>query len=285
MLRNYCKYIFICSIIFIQFSCQKAELPAGFLASTKKTNKVPVLEVFTGVECGWCVDGHEIAESLIDVYGNNIVVIDVHAGTYANPSFDIPNFTTAYGEALVSQSNVPGYPSGTVNRVKYSIVQSDGLAMDRNKWTKAASNIRQQKSPVNIGARAVFNAITRELTVEVDLYYLEDGNGENKLNIAIVQNQIVAYQRGADDENNYVHNHMLKDYITGQWGDIIPEEKTVKRSQYSKSFTYLVPHHYNGAVIPPGGGKAIIEDMTLAIFVAEKRENIYTGINVDIEVQ
>ena len=275
--------VLVCATGMLLFTtCKKENEFEEFLASTEVQNKWAVLEYFSGVRCGYCPQGHQIAKNILN-YEKDAIVIGIHTGSYANPSSGWANFTNEFGRDLGMQARVTGYPAGTINRLSFSNSQGGGMAMSRGDWWSAAKEIIQEVSPVNIGAKAIFNALTRELSIKVDVYYTSDGNGPNMLNVALLQNGIVAKQDGGG--NNYVHNHVLRDFITGQWGDEIPAESTKPGSRYSKTFTYIVPEDYNGATIPPGGGEAIIEDMKLAVFIAENRENIFTGINVEIEIQ
>ncbi|MGZ3930262.1 MAG: hypothetical protein ACXVP0_02600, partial [Bacteroidia bacterium] len=51
-----------------------AQLPV----STAPQNKKAVLEEFTGVYCGYCPDGHQIATGLKNADPTNVVLINVH---------------------------------------------------------------------------------------------------------------------------------------------------------------------------------------------------------------
>jgi hypothetical protein len=286
MKKNLITALAFVAVSLVFTNCKKEETGSGepeveFLASLDVETKHAVLEDYTGVRCGFCPDGHLRAQALIDQYGDNVVVLGVNAGSYAAPSANWANFTTPYGQAFINLAQPSGYPNGSVNRVKYAPAATSGTSMGRGSWKSAAEAMMTENSPVNIGAKATFNSSTRELTVKVDAYYTADGNGANKLNIAFLQSGMVANQSGGGQ--NYVHKHVLRDLITGQWGDDIPAESTAMGSRYSKTYTYTVPADFNGPVIPPGGGEVFIQDCKLAIYIAEGQENIYTGINVTID--
>ncbi len=257
---------------------------AEFLASTEASNRNAVLEDFTGVRCGYCPDGHRIAGDLIS---NNpagrVVVIGVNSGGYARPAAGWADFTTPFGDALIAQSGVAGYPAGTMNRHLFiGKGQKSGLAMSRNHWTSTAAEIMGMPSSVNIGSKATFDAGTRELTIQVDLYYT-DAEADNNIHIVFLQDGLIAKQSGGT--NDYYHKHVMRDVITGQWGDAVPADKTAKGSKYSKTYTYTVPEDYNGAVIPPGGGLVDIDKSQLAVFVNQGKTEIITGILVPIDVK
>ena len=286
MRKNLIAALAFATVSLVFTNCKKENEGDGgsteeFLASMNVETKHAVLEDYTGVRCGFCPDGHARAQALIDQYGDNVVVLGVNAGSYAAPSSGWANFTTPYGPAFISLAKPSGYPNGSVNRVKYAPAGTSGTSMSRGAWKSAAEAVMTENSPVNIGAKATFNSSTRELTIKVDAYYTADGNGANKLNIALLQSGMVANQSGGGQ--NYVHKHVLRDLITGQWGDDIPAENTTAGSSYSKTFTYTVPADFNGPVIPPGGGEVFIQDCKLAVYIAEGQENIYTGINVTID--
>ena len=256
------------------------------LASTEQENRNAVLEDFTGVRCGYCPQGHEIAQGLIDQYPNDVVVIGVNAGGYAAPAPGWANFTTSYGQAWIDQSSVKGYPAGTVNRQAFAGRSQDkgtGLAMSRGSWAASAQEIMQEPSPVNLGATATLDTATMELTVTVEAYYTGDESAnENRINVALMQSGMVANQSGGGP--NYVHKHVLRDMVTGQWGAEVTSDKS-KGSVYKETFTYDVPTDYNGAMIPPGGGVVIPADLDVAVYIARGHVDVITGINVPLTLK
>lgn len=82
-----------------------------------------------------------------------------------------------------------------------------------------------RSSYANITLEASLNVQTREITVDVEVYYTANGSVSNKLNIALMQNGLEGPQTGSAanpnqvlPNSNYEHNHMLRHLITGQWG-------------------------------------------------------------------
>lgn len=259
-----------------------------FLASTEPSNRNAVLEDFTGVRCGYCPDGHVRAKAAADANPGKFLIIAVHTGGYASPAAGWANFTTPYGQALNDQSGVAGYPAGTINRVKAADLsctpqKTGGIAMSRGDWAKGGNAIMAMPSYVNLGSKATFDAATRELTVKVDMYYTGNATAANNLNVAFLQDGLVSKQSGGGD--NYVQNHVLRDLITGQWGEVVPDASTKMGQKYTKTYKYMVPENFNGSTIPPGGGDVKIEDCHIIVFVSEGKTNIVTGIEVPITVK
>lgn len=276
--------------------CEKAEeakkkeevkVPEEFLASTEKTTRVSLLEDFTGVRCGYCPDGHVRAKEVADANPGKFVILAVHGGSYATPQTGWANFTTPYGQGLITQAMVSGYPAGTISRILCSDLgvapqKPGGYAMSRGSWATAAQKVMAMTAPVNLGAKATFDANTRKLTVKVDMYYTEDQSTENRLNVALVQDGIMSRQSGAPDQNNYEQNHVLRDFITGQWGEAITEE-TKTGAKITKTYTYDVPADYNGATIPPGGGSVVIEKLKVVVFVCKGQTDVLNALEVKVQ--
>ncbi len=249
-----------------------ATLNAQTLVSTDVQKKNVVLEEFTGIHCQYCPEGHAIAQALQDDNPGNVVLVNIHQGSFAVPSGSEPDFRTPFGDAIANQTGLTGYPSGTVNRHVFPDIGSS-TAMGRGSWTTAAGQILEEDSPVNVGASTSYNAATRELTVNVELYYTSDSpESSNFIQVALLQSGILGPQTGGGMGNNYVHNHMLRYLITDQWGDEITT--TSQGTFVEKTYTYTVPADYNG--VP-----CVVEDCQVAVYVTESHQEIYSGAEVE----
>lgn len=277
-------------------SCKKEETGGGstggdtnteFLAPTTQQNRVAVLEDFTGVRCGYCPDGHVRAKAVADANPGKFIIMAVHAGPYAAPASGWANFTTAYGNALVSQAKVSGYPAGTISRILCSNLGvspqiAGGYAMSRGSWASAANKVFAMPAPVNLGAKATFDAGTRKLTVKVDLYYTQEQTSQNNLNVVLLQDHLFSKQSGGTpDANNYEQNHVVRDFLTGQWGEVITETRSVG-AKISRTYTYDVPQDYNGTGVT-GGGAVVVDDLKVVAFVAAGQTDILNAVEVDVQ--
>jgi hypothetical protein len=243
---------------------------AQTLVSTDTQAKNAVLEEFTGIHCGYCPEGHAIAQQLIDENPGRVVAIAIHQGGYANPGSGEPDYRTEFGDAIAGQTGLSGYPAGTVNRHLFN--GASVTALGRSGWPPAAQEIMSEDSPVNVGVATSYNNATRELTINVELYYTSDSpESANFLNIALLQSHIFGPQSGGGQGNNYEHMHMLRHLITGQWGEEITN--TTAGSFFQQTFTYTVPEDYNDVA-------CIVEDCDIAVFVNETHQEIYSGVVV-----
>jgi thiol-disulfide isomerase/thioredoxin len=236
------------SITILATACLMAN--AQTFVSTGPADRNVVLEEFTGIDCGYCPDGHKLAQQLKDDYPDEVALINIHTGGYAVPDAtgDL-DFRTSFGDAIDNQASVSGYPAGTVNRKDFTSDgwdQNGGTAMSRGYWDDAAEVVLAEASYVNVAAQATIDITTRELTVVVEAYYTANGASTNYLNVALLQNNVAGPQSGMTlnpdqilPNGDYNHNHMLRHLLTGQWGEAI--SPTTSGTFYSNTLTYDIP--------------------------------------------
>lgn len=243
---------------------------AQTLVSTEVQPRNAVLEEFTGIHCVYCPDGHAIAATILENNPGRALTIAIHQGSFAAPSVGEPDFRTPWGNALASQASVSGYPSGTVNRHVFS---GSITALNRGDWVSRCNEIMAQDSPLNIGVESNYNEASRELTIHVELFYTSNAaQSSNFINVALIQDHVFGPQTGGNAGSNYEHMHMLRDLITGQWGDEITT--TTEGSFVDRTYTYTVPEDFLG--VP-----CVVENCQIAVFVTETHQEVITGDVVD----
>ena len=245
---------------------------AQTIVSTNPENRKVVLEEFTGIYCVFCPDGHAIAQNIQNQNPGNVFLINIHQGSYAAPSGNDPDFRTQWGNAIAGQSNLVGYPAGTVNRHYFPGSAQNGgtgTAMSRGAWAARSNETMGQASYLNMAVEAELDIQTNEMTVHVEAFYTGNSpESTNKLNVALLQNNTLGPQTGGNAGNQYNHMHRLIDMITGQWGeDISP---TTAGSFIDRTYTYTVPADHNGIPIE-------ILDLELVVFMTETTQEIISG--------
>ena len=250
-------------------------LLAQTIVGTDPENKNVLLEEFTGIHCGYCPDGHAIAQAIHEEHPEDVVLIAIHAGGYATPGAGEPDFRTPFGAAIDGQANVAGYPAGTVNRHVFpGWEMGGGTAMSRSYWAGASSQILAESSYLNIAAEATIVTATGQCTILVEVYYTGDSpESTNLLNVAILQDNILGPQSGGGAGDNYNHMHMLRHLVTGQWGVEISE--TTSGSFYSQTFTYDLPADYNDVDV-------VIDDIKIVAFVSETHQEVVSAAHAEI---
>jgi hypothetical protein len=295
------KLLLLASVIsFTMFSCTKSTTedptnPGGggtstYLATTDPTNRVAVLEDFTGVRCGYCPDGHARAKVIEDANPGKFIILALHTGGYAAPAAGWANFTCTGATAVHNQANPAGYPAGTMNRmtamslgVNAMDAARSNMTMDRGQWSKAATKVMSMPSPVNIGAKVAYNASKKQIAITYDLYYTADETVPNNINIAITQDKLFSKQSGGTpDPNKYEQKHVVRELPLGNWGEPITTATTAGSRVKTKTYYYDVPDYYNGSDAITGGGAGVAENMSVVIFVTRGQKEILTAVKIPV---
>lgn len=242
--------------------------------STEPANKNVIIEEYTGINCGYCPAGHKIVREYEEANPGRVFGINIHQGGFAANTY-----TTQWGDALANQTGLTGYPAGTVNRHVFS---GGVTALGRDKFVQSGNQILSQTSFVNVAAQATIDVETRELIVNVEAYYTADAEtSSNKLNVVLLQDNIIGQQQGASanpaqvtSDGQYIHMSMLRDMLTGQWGEDLnaPEGSSVipAGTLFQKTYTYNVPNSISNELVKLGR-------LRLIVFVTKNTQEIYTG--------
>ena len=258
MKRNLALMILLLSFVGVNLNAQT-------MVSTEPQKRNVIIEDFTGVNCPNCADGHKIANSITDYYEDRVWAINIHAGNYAGSQSY--NFKTEDGTAILSGFNVTGYPQAVINRTTEN-------GVSRTDWASHTNLIVEEDAECNVAGRVVIDYEARKATVTVEVYYTANSNAdENYLNVFMLQDNIIAYQSGADQNpdqmynGQYRHMHAFRDAITPTWGDAI--SPTTEGSFVTKTYTYDIPETI-------GSFDVKIDDLQFIAFVTEQYQGTAT---------
>lgn len=256
--------LFVTAILTCNFSI------AQYQVSTDVQPKNILLEEFTGINCGNCPSAHKIAANLLLAQENTFYSIAIHSGYYASPFSDQPDFRTPEGEELdATFASGSGYPCGMINRHTFA---GTSPIMSRSNWTLCAKEIHQENAPVNLYVTSTYSAADAQLTVHVEGYYTADVDAQqNFLTVALTQNNIRGPQSGGGVGSDYLHQHMLRDYLTPLWGDTISD--CTEGSFFTKDYTYAVPENINDVAVDPA-------ELEVIVFVANDKTDVLNVTDV-----
>lgn len=238
---------------------------AQTFVSTQPGKRNALIEEYTGVNCQYCPLGHKATDQTVEAFPGRVFAINIHQGTFAS------RFTTQWGNALAGQASISGYPSSTLSRHAFF---GNSIHIDPGQSYSCAAEILEMDAPVNVAATVDIDPQSRLMVVKVEAYYTADANGgTNMLNVALVQNNVLYYQAGASSyypENmvngEYQHKHILRDLLTGQWGDTI--HQTTAGSFFTKEYAYVIPQQIGDLEVPN------VDDLSVVVFVCEGRKEV-----------
>jgi hypothetical protein len=224
--------------------------------STTPTNRVAVLEEYTGNFCTYCPDGHLIATD--DVEPTGAITLKIQTGGFSgtDPVFG-GTLQTNTGNTIAGPYDSQGYPNGSVSR------SAGNTGIGRGDWLAAVNGIQSQVSPVNLYVEADVDVTTRQLDVSVEYYYTgTPSSGSNYLHIGYYQDNIPAYQFDPGfnpnqfyiiSEGVYDFDHCFRDMINGTWGEELTGLANGSTSIINHSIT--LPASFSTFDIEPGAIK------------------------------
>jgi hypothetical protein len=207
-----------------------------------------LLEDFTGQKCPNCPEGADLAHSLKAIYGEQLVILTVHAGYYAIPDATgdfTADFRTTEGTELNDYFEVYANPLGMVNRTKYS----GNRVLQIGDW-EAATEIQASLEPeAAITITNNYTPGTRTLQCTLETNYLESMEGTYNICAYITESGIISPQETEQGVNlTYEHNHVLRGSMNGTWGELAGEDGLfIVGTTVTNSYSYILPEAWNAA--------------------------------------
>jgi len=247
-------------------------LQSQTIVGTDPENKNALIEEFTGIACGWCPYGHKEVADFLAAHPDDGFIIAYHQGFFAIPEPGQPNYTTVYGDGLGSYFSVSSWPSALINRHDFG----GGLLYSLDLWQQHASQVLTESAYVNVACEATVDVQTREINIHVEAYYT--GNSPeptNKLNVALTQCNVKGVQFSSwfnsdaiTPDGEYLHQHMFRDFATGQWGvEISPTTSGNFIDQY---YSTTIPETINDIPLRLG-------DLQIVSFISESETEVETA--------
>ncbi len=221
---------------------QVAEKTLSVELTFNKKQKV-LIEDFTGSRCLNCPKAHRELTNLLGFYEEQLVGIAIHYGFFALPIGEDfkTDFRTevgnAIGEAFLGTASLP---KGLVNRI------GDGSPsyFEYGAWGAQVSDLVNQDAKVGIA----FSAEIADNNINADIYVKGFESIDNSLKVQafITESNIVSPQvDGAETVMDYVHNHVLRASMNGNWGEDLVDGTFAKDQIVNKTLTMPVSSDWN----------------------------------------
>jgi hypothetical protein len=212
------------SFILIITSCDVVEGPyeidTGNITPTDTNTYVKkiLIEDFTGHTCQNCPSAARELEAIHEVYGDQIIGLALHVSTgFAGPwtgsgKFEY-DFRTKWGTEWDNFFNISnsGLPRGMVNRAGYPNLHKLG----KNEWLAAV--ITELEKEIDFGISITTNYTENEGVITINTEILNNIDGDYNLVVCLSESNIINWQKdGAEDVENYEHNHALRSLLSDE---------------------------------------------------------------------
>lgn len=236
-----------------------------------------LLEDYTGHGCVNCPVAAIIAHDLKQQHGEQLVLLAVHAGFFAQTTTAFPyDFRTETGTTWDQTFGIgnAGNPNGMVNRIglpNNHIVAPSG-------WGGAVSTALDTQPLVDLQMINEYDPDERKLCTHIKTRFVNDIDKNLKLVVVLTESEIVQPQKNNDPLAgptpiiaDYKHNHVLRATINSTWGSSVAVLGTANPESLVKSYMYILEEEF------------VPENCTVVAFVYdEETREVLQAIEVEV---
>lgn len=183
-----------------------------------KTNRTHVLIEYTGFRCVNCPTATELAQSLVQLYDTQLIVVAMHPAsnpfTQGAKKFDYtcPEADTYY--TFMHGTQTTPFPIGNIDCTP----ENEQYLFEPNTWAARLSQVMNDSTSISLAMEAEVDTLTRKVEIETRL--LADSSLTGRLALWLVEDSVLGAQAMPDGTNNmtYYHRHMLREAIGDAWG-------------------------------------------------------------------
>lgn len=268
------------------FSCDQVDLPpvendgpivvddscGTSLDSSMTFTKKVLVEDFTGHACGNCPRAHEKGEELKAIFGDDMVIVALHSGFFADASGSIHgvDYTADYNSAFSSaideeyDADNAGFPKGLIDRR-----ENNGNALQNYPdWGGEVADRLSEEPIMGIRITSELTNNDTEADISVEVEYKLAGSENDYLVVIITEDSIESHQKDysltIQDIPNYQHRHVARAAVTSSvWGDRLCTLPIAAGDQFVKSYNMTLDpswdadHCYVVAFVMDGNTKEV----------------------------
>lgn len=215
------KIAFI-SLIFLNGCNEKMVIVPPF--EPPQTDRVILMEEFTGTSCPNCPAGAEQTEVLLSLYPDNLVAVAIHSnflGLPAKPGeLDLRTDDAQAIEDFLGQWR--SKPEAAFNRVVFSDRGEDHIRVRTlpDAWPNFVNDQLETFAKVYVDVETDYDPSSREVSVIVTATAREFLQGDYRVNVMVTESGIVTKQKdGSSIIDKFKHKHVLRALLTDVAGE------------------------------------------------------------------
>ena len=206
-----------------------------FPENTSPASSHVLVEDYTGHLCGSCPPaGIQLNDSMRAAFGDQLVVISVHSGQFADvcpTALDCPpaapagaftvNYRTSVGNAWTTKFGVSANPIGMVNRSGYPSSHKKTFSTWKTTAQGELNNAPSAKMDISLN----YDNVSRKLKAGVKTEMVQAYNGTIKLQMVVVEDSIISWQQWYSHVPtlvpDFIHHNVLRTSMNGNFGDTL----------------------------------------------------------------
>lgn len=189
-----------------------------------------LVQEFTGQGCINCPQGAALVHSLQAEYPGAIVAVNLHP---ENTQYTRP----LGGLKLTSAEATVYYQYYKPSMLPSAVIDGQAPLSNVSLWTDAILQAIARPSAADLNLTTEYDAATRELKVTYHSKFNDVYNAPLAINIWVMENDIIGPQySGANIIRDYVHNHVMRATLTGEWG-VAVADSFIPEDEYTATFS------------------------------------------------
>ncbi|MBL0176162.1 MAG: Omp28-related outer membrane protein [Ignavibacteria bacterium] len=194
-----------------------------------------LVEEGTGTWCQYCPQGADSLKSVIAQNPGRVYGISYHGGHSSEP------MQTPSTAVWTAQIGLTGWPQASINRIRFE--GASAIALNRGEWAERARTLlTTRRAPVSVNIlSSTYNNATKEIIMEVEVFFHRTFTQPVRLNIAQVQDHMSYPQQttGGVVLRPYFHDHVLRQMIPNAFGEVISSGANVaSQTSVKKTLTF-----------------------------------------------
>lgn len=189
-----------------------------------------LIQEFTGQNCINCPLGAATVHSLQEQYPGSIIAVNLHPENNVNtrPMGGL-KLTSPLATVYYQHYQPSGFPAAVID----GATPIEGIDL----WTAAVLNALKQESAADLSLSTEYDSTNRELKVTYHSHFNKIYDAPLTINIWIIENDIIGPQMsGHDIIFKYIHNHVLRTSLTGDWG-VAVADSFIPEDDFTATFT------------------------------------------------
>lgn len=224
-------YTLLCGMAGLFAACDEIDEADRYIEMpVVESRRAVLLEEFTGQMCTNCPEAQRRISSMKEQYGDQLVVVGIHAGNFglAESDYGSLGLMQPEGDEYAGHWNVEAYPAGVINRTSGALTAPEWATYVRSEVAKEA------KLGISLSA-SVTETEAGDSVVSIVAMLEPSATVNGKLQLWITESHIVGFQiDGGNTLTDYEHNHVYRASVNGTWGEDISLQanifQTVERS-------------------------------------------------------
>lgn len=190
---------------------EKPVLPPHSVAKTL------LIQEFTGNRCVNCPQGAAAIHQIQEEYPGMVIAVGMHpegGGPNTQPIRG-QDFRCEEAQVMYDFYKPDGFPCAVFNGTTSSTAYTS--------WYSEATAMLSQEANMTIDAACQYDESSRGLTVNYSIGFTNDIDTQMSVMVWIMENNIIGFQTdGGTILSDYVHNHVLRASLNGDWGQQLP---------------------------------------------------------------